>query len=438
MKKITNKKILDVFTLCIIIILPIIMNISFYLQVSKVLTTYSSINPSIVIWICIPFLLFVYVKDIIDKKRKLDIYDYIFYVLVIVGIIVSIFAINTKISFIGVEYRHEGFLSLLGYYLLFINWKINGTKEDIKRYIKIFIIIGIINSVYALFQVYLPSFKFVLKYATDKGMASGICGNPNFYGSLMVTIISIVTCKFLMTEDINIKEIVLLILFVISLINSQSTGPILTYILAIIFTIFVLNKKKKLNVEKIIVLMLIILFSYCMSYTLTVIVSKKTGNEIRCELCDLKETMDTGGNGRTDIWKKTLGVVKENPILGVGYDNLGFAYPNQKREIHFYVTNSHIEKEVSGGLYVDNAHNVYLHTLATSGVLGLIPLLILLFYSFIHGLKSNNKYILILLCSFVAYSIQAFANISVIQVAPIYYIIIGLMLSDVNKDKSLT
>ena len=89
-------------------------------------------------------------------------------------------------------------------------------------------------------------------------------------------------------------------------------------------------------------------------------------------------------------------------------------------------------------MYIDNAHNVYLHTLVTSGILGIIPLLVLLLYTFIHGLKSNNQYILMLLCGFVAYSVQAFTNISVIEVAPIYYIIIGLILGDVNKEKTLT
>ena len=76
----------------------------------------------------------------------------------------------------------------------------------------------------------------------------------------------------------------------------------------------------------------------------------------------------------------------------------------------------------------DNAHNVYLHTLVSSGILGLIPYLLLCLLVFIKGLRSKDNLTLILLGGFVAYSIQAFANISVIQVAPIYYIIMGLML----------
>ena len=47
----------------------------------------------------------------------------------------------------------------------------------------------------------------------------------------------------------------------------------------------------------------------------------------------------------------------------------------------------------------------------------------------VFDLKTKDNLTITLLGGFVAYSIQAFANISVIHVAPIYYIIIGLILS---------
>ena len=183
MKDLTNKKVLNIFTICILFLIQIIEYMSFYMQKYGLINDFTSINASMVIWISIPFLILVYIKDIIDKKRKIDIYDYIFYVLVIIGIIVSIFSINPKISFLGVPIRREGFLSILGYYLLFINWKVNGTKDDINRYIKIFIIIGILNSIYAFLQIYTP-FNFILRYTDDINMATGLCGNPNFFGTL--------------------------------------------------------------------------------------------------------------------------------------------------------------------------------------------------------------------------------------------------------------
>ena len=128
-KKIINKKILRIATLCVLLIVPFLKFFSMNLQAFGIIKSYDYINPAIVLYVCIPFLVFVYIKDIIDKKRKLDIYDYLFYTLIITGIISVIFSIDKEIAIFGKTYRHEGLLTILNYYLLFINWKINGTNR---------------------------------------------------------------------------------------------------------------------------------------------------------------------------------------------------------------------------------------------------------------------------------------------------------------------
>ena len=150
-------------------------------------------------------------------------------------------------------------------------------------------------------------------------------------------------------------------------------------------------------------------------------------------LKDFEKTLETGGNGRSEIWQKSTIIIKDNSITGVGYDNFVLAYPNPKIEggIKFTLTDILLNrKPVKNSYYiVDNAHNVYLHTYASTGILGITPYLILCLLTFIKGIKSKDKLVLALLSAFVAYSIQAFTNISVVQVAPIYFLIIGLILS---------
>lgn len=426
MEKINNKKILQIVSLCIIIIVPFLKFFSMNLEVFGILNSYDNINPAIVLFISIPFLLFIYIKDIIDKKRKLDVFDYLFYALLFTSLLSIIFSIDKSTAIFGKDFRHEGFLSILSYYLLIINWKVNGNKRDIKKFIKLLIIIGILNSIYALFQIYTP-FKFIIRYTLDRQMASGLCGNPNFFGSLIVTVISIATCKFLM-EKVSIKKVLLIILLFISLINSQSTGPFLTFIIVIIFLIFFLNKKKKIIKKNIIVLIIILLLTYISVYFININVYKSN----RCEMCDIEETINNGGNGRLEIWENSLDIIKKYPIVGVGFDNFYLVYPNPKIEnsVTLIITECKIEKEEPKSVLIyDNAHNVYLHNFVSTGILGLIPYLILCLLTFINGLKLNSDLGIIILSGFVAYSIQAFANISVIQVAPIYYIIIGLILS---------
>ena len=436
MEKITNKKILTMFTLCILIIVPFLKFFSMNLEMFGVMNNYDFINPAIILYVSIPFLLFIYIKDIVDKKRKLDVYDYLFYILVVLGIISCMFSIDKITSIFGKAFRHEGFLSMLSYYLLFINWKENGNNEDIKKFLKLLVVLTVINSIYSLFQMY-TNFNFILKYVDYDGkMASGLCGNPNFFGSLIVTVLSIVTCNFLIDkEKLNYKKILLLILLFVSLINSESTGPILTYIIFLAFLFLFLYIKKYRILKRSLVLLIILVISYLILMLMNnnFIVDDK-GNKIsknESSISSIKKTVKSGGNGRLKIWENSLDIVKDNPIIGVGFDNFEFAYPNPKIEnkLNLVLTDSSTKKEVQYYYIVDNAHNVYLHTAVSTGLLGLIPYLLLCLFVFIKGLKFKNKLGILLLSGFVAYSIQAFANISVIQVAPIYYIIMGLILS---------
>lgn len=428
MEKLDNKKLLKIISLCILIGVPFIKFFSMNLEMFGVVNNYDYTNPAIILYISVPILLFVYINNLIKTKRKLDIIDYVFFFLVITGIISTVFSIDYKIAIFGKNYRHEGLLSILSYYLLFINWRYHGTKDDIKSFIKFLVIIAVINSIYALFQIY-TDFDFILRYSDDKYMAMGLCGNPNFFGSFIVTILSIIVCNFLIDEKVNLKESLIIILLFISLINAQSTGPFITLFITIIFIAIFLRIKKKLNVKKLLILSSILILTYP---SVSLINSQLNLKNNEFSVDGITETVESGGNGRLKIWENSLDIVKNNFVNGVGFDNFYLAYPNKlvNASVGIIITNGKFASMPNNYcMLVDNAHNVYLHTLTTTGILGLIPYLLLCLITFIKGLKSNNKLMFLLLSGFVAYSIQAFANISVIQVAPIYYLIIGLMLS---------
>ncbi len=427
MKNIDTKKVLTIFTLCILLVIPFIRILSFYLQYYNVINNYDSINIAIILYISIPFLLYTYVYNII-KTKKLNYYDYIFFLFILIGILVCMFSINKNISIFGKNYRHGGFLTLFTYFLLVVNWIRYGNKLDISRFIKLLIIISVINSIYALFQIYTP-FNFIIKYSLDINMACGILGNPNFFGSYIVTVLSIVTYEYLIE---NKKTISLIILFFISLVNCQSTGPFLTYIL--VYILILILCLKKINVKKYLILLLILIVTCVMTlilnYLLTDVfkVNFKNNSTFRCEICDIKRNSKTIDNGRIDIWKNTLKIVKKHPILGVGYDNLYLAYPNKSKEsVVFSITNSSVKKKDSrGAVIVDNAHNMYLNSLVSGGMLGVIPFIILLAITLFKGLKQKDK---TLFFAFLAFSIQGFANINMLTTTPIYFIIIGFILS---------
>ena len=57
----------------------------------------------------------------------------------------------------------------------------------------------------------------------------------------------------------------------------------------------------------------------------------------------------------------------------------------------------------------------------------IILFLVILFILFINSIRVEESLTISLLIAFVGYSIQAFANISTIDVAPIYFILTGLL-----------
>ena len=382
-------------------------------------------------FIFIPLLL-IYLYDILKVRKKLDFFDYLFFLFFIISFFCIIFSKNYSDAIFGCWGRYHGFLAILTFNLLLNNWKNYGEKKDYKILLKIIIGIGIFNAIYSLLQMY-TDFSFIERNGHIS--AFGLCGNINFFGSLMVTELGIITTYYLLNKKNNFS-ILLIILFFISLYNSQSTGPFLTYIIYLILIIIYLLKRKLFNVKKYIVLIIILIITYFSIYNVNRIYNKKINNEY--SLNSFKTTINTGGNYRLEIWENTFSVIKKNWLIGIGYENLYLNYPGNKLNRGYVLvptTNGLVDKELEREEYItDNAHNVYLHIFVETGTFGIITYLLLCLLTFIKALKSKNKEVSILLGGFVTYSIQAFSNISVITVAPIYYVIIGLILSFTKND----
>ncbi|MFA5339470.1 MAG: O-antigen ligase family protein [Candidatus Omnitrophota bacterium] len=97
------------------------------------------------------------------------------------------------------------------------------------------------------------------------------------------------------------------------------------------------------------------------------------------------QSMFKGGDTAIDVrltgWKVGLEMIKENPFTGVGFGLFRNAY------IMKAVTSSDIQYK----LRLD-AHNLYIHTAAETGLFGLLLLLFLLFYTFRDFRVAKNNF----------------------------------------------
>ena len=389
-----------------------------------------------ILYFLIPLEIVIYVYKIIKKEIKLNYYDIIVFLILILLMIVTNNSIDIDTSIWGAYKRNEGFLSILCYYLLFLNSKSLDEKQ-INIVIKVFFGVGIIQFVYCLLQVF---FRFPgLQLFSLNGvnyMAMGFQGNPNFLGSYCIMLLGLALMLYLVKGER--KYFVLSIIFFINLILAQSTGPFFAFIILFIFMIVFMKIKGIIDWKKI--------GFVCASFILTFIVVSN-GVELYCKKVfndkivssytikgdilntlnlfgiskgnnEENMTIEDYGSGRITIWKNTLKVVPKYFWLGSGIDTFGYVYSQNNK-----------------GLYYDKAHNEYLQILVTEGIFTLISYLSLLLLLFIDGVKSNNKLIWVLMMAFIGYALQAFLNISVNTVAPTFYIIMGMMAGLISQEK---
>lgn len=406
--------------------------------ICQVLRTYKYLkmyDTSIIIIVIGVLGILLYIFDKFLNSKRLDKYDVLIFLLIIFGIISTIFAVNVKTSIFGFYNRREGLLVIITYYILFLVSKSIKNMKYKDIILKAIIIYGLLHSVYGICQYFKIRNLLGIKIIKHRYYSTGLENNPNFFGSIIIMCLGISLSKFL----INKKKYdfiygIISIIYFMSLIVSGTMSSMISFVIIVpvLFIILLINKIKfKFMLSKI--LFLVITFFICFqvfnkidkNYFLEQV--KTTKNEISNVA---KGNIDDGyGTGRIHIWKNTFKLASKNLINGVGIDNLYYAFDIDNRLV-----------DIKSGLLVDKAHNEYLQKLVTEGIFSFIIYLELLIMIFIDSLTKIYKYkeydsiIIALFIAFVGYIIQAFFNISVICVAPIFYIIMGLLCGDVDYE----
>ena len=197
---------------------------------------------------------------------------------------------------------------------------------------------------------------------------------------------------------------------------------LLSFVLVIVF--FAIYYRKRIKWDDCLKVLLLLISTYFfVGFSVSFAHNKffnhkvETNYNISSVSKDLK--LSDFGNGRLKLWKDSLPLVKKYWAFGTGLDNFGKVYG------------------VRNGRYYDKAHNVYLQIAITNGVPALIIYMVIMGFIFFKGLKIKSSLYISLFMAFIGYCIQAFANISVIEVAPTFYVICGLLLGKIQEKNNV-
>lgn len=410
----------NIFLTCIIVI-----NIIYIIGGSVLFSTkemsYKEFSIGFVFFIIINF--FVTIFFTIKKQLKKNIAYFVMLSCIFFGVISTIFAKQKEVALWGFSNRYEGLVSIVYYFSVMILTSF--LDKDYKKIIANCILLsGVVHCFYAIIQ----EIEWFKVDKLSRLWITGFITNPNFFGSYMIICFSYAIGLFI-DENGKKKKVLYFIyslLFIVGTLISNSMSCIVGMIcvLIVFFIHSFIHKKFIKTIPILIALGFVIAFAILTG--MGTVVKDLVNFGYETNQITQGNVDEHYGTHRIYIWKETLKVVPNYLVHGVGIDGFFYAFGDKPLSIHF-----------ARKLVFDKAHNEYLQVLITQGIFALISYICMYGLIVIGGIKNSlkNKEIYLLL-PVLGYLVQAFFNISVIEVAPIFYIAMGLCLGGQNDEKS--
>lgn len=255
-----------------------------------------------------------------------------------------------------------------------------GTARGLPRTPTVFHLIGVIIffafglSVFAIIQHMTFNDKiYWVRELTHGGSPFGPFVNRNHYAGYMELTIPLalgfVFAKGFQSEKRLLYLFAALIMSA-SLFLSASRGGILTFVCQLVFLGFLLSlaERKRVFSLRNLSFVSIILVLVCL------VVVWLGAEPIMNRITELSDPQGVSGSlNRLTIWRDTLGIVKDFPIVGTGLGTFPFVYP--------------VYKSQKNDLAYREAHNDYLQALSETGMIGAILLLLLGSFAVVRAVR---------------------------------------------------
>lgn len=370
-----------------------------------------------VIYILCLFLTVLYLVVLKKYKIQNNKEDYLLGMYLVIVVISTIFAVNRTQALLGRPLREEGLAAMLCYGVIYYVSSKYYTVN--KKHLKFILISASIIAIYGIIQYFgyniIPPDVYRVNLSNQ---SYSTLGNRNFVGSYLVLTLPLAIIGYLYSNKI-FYLVVSLILYT-CLLCTLTRGAWLGFLCSMVF-IYLYIIKNKLYIRRL-VLISILIFAITIGFNLInngAVFGRFTsiGKDITSIV---NNNSDNAGSNRVFIWKRAVKLIPERPMFGSGPDNFGIVFMN-KFQNEVYKDWTYI--------YVDKAHNELLQMAIATGVPSLILYLSFLFFILKKGFKQikSDRYIIPILGSVIGYTIQAFFNISVVSVAPLFWVMLGLI-----------
>lgn len=328
----------------------------------------------------------------------------------------------------------EWMIHFLAYYsLMFAGTMLNDNKLR-KAALYVFALVALFNGIVAFPQSFGLYITNCLDEPTGLHMKARMIycftQNCNSFAGLSVIFTAVSAGLFIFSESKR-KKIIFFILYLLCFYCSIASTARIAWlgnigVQCLYIISFTVMKIKKYNKEK--------LKNHFICWTLIIAVSAALlvyfalfTNVLQSGLQETLNDMskDKGfedfGSKRGYLWRFAIEAIPDNWLFGTGVSNFEVVFSSNPRYRQ-------------GDFFAFFAHNEYLHTIVTQGVFAGINYIAMLIYAAVTGVKTvigteddeKRSITWILLGMFAGYAVQAFVNGSVINVAPYFWIVVGM------------
>ena len=377
------------------------------------------------------------------QKIKYYLSDLLYFLLFIFALLSAVFSINKQATWHGFNYD-EWLFNFVGYFSLMLAGTMIQSKQLRKSILSVFVIVTVIQSTVAALQtggIYIIEAYFDTTNTMENKISYGLIQNFNWYAGLSVLLFACTSGVFLYTNNKAVRNITyavsMLSFYTLLSANSRLGWVGAAAYLFFLFISIVVMKLKGLEKEKlnsIIKRFSLLIVGMGAVIAFVILVCGKLTNridQISAEISKAKNDSDAVkdlGSHRVYIWKYGLKALPDHWAFGIGLDN----YKDVFLTSPDYDTEMFVQAK---------AHNEYIHYLVTQGVFQLITYLTLLVYTAVTGVRNvirnedkEERFITwIFLGMFFGYIAQAMFNSSVVNVAPYFWITIGMCLTQKNQ-----
>jgi len=314
-----------------------------------------------------------------ELKIKLGVLELAAIILFILISLSFILSINYSTSLFGDYTRFEGFFTYLAYVSLFIVAGQLAWNNQRIIYLAYFLVTGAsIVSAIGILQYFGYNIISVNAHFNIH-RSSGMFGNPSLLAGYLVLVFPVSLALFFRARDSIITALLglaSLLIFIATMTSFTRGGWLAILLTTLIF--FIWSRKNWFQKKAKIIA---VIFTMLSTILLLLVYTSTASSEINLVDRIKSATQPSSGSlgTRWEIWRGSLELIKERPLLGSGPDTFALVFPRHKSA---KLTASQSYHELN-----DNAHNYLLQIAVTLG----IPALLIFIFIFVRSLSISGK-----------------------------------------------